>query len=108
MATQAFSKLVGDKTVAYLETEQGKDDYNNLFPDHNDQCVHLKASKYLGAYQSSRRGGKWAELCTKLGISQEYELKKKNCGNNVGTAMKQLKQHADFVAQTLPQQQRCK
>lgn len=107
MATQTFSKLVGDKTVAYLKTDKGKDDYNNLFPDHNDQCVHLKASKFLGAYLSSRKGGKWAELCEKLGISEHYKLNKikNNCGSNVKTAQKHLSQHADIVAQTLPPQQ---
>lgn len=107
MATQTFSQLVGDKTVAYLKTNKGKDDYNNFFPDHNDQCVHLKASKFLGAYDSLRKGGKWAELCRKLGISQQYELKKKNVGNNVKTAIKNLSEHADLngVAQTPPRQQ---
>lgn len=93
--------------MAYLQTDKGKDHYNNLFPNHNDQCVHLKASKFLGVYLSSRKGGKWAELCEKLGISEHYKLNKikKNVGNNVKTAQKHLSQHADIVAQTLPPQQ---
>ncbi len=91
--------------MEYLKTDKGKADYNNFFPNHNDQCVHLKASKFLGVYISSRKGGKWAELCEKLGITGHYVLNKKNCGSNVNTAQKHLSQHADIVGQTLRRQQ---
>eukprot|EP00984_Skeletonema_dohrnii_P019899 scaffold9611_cov116-Skeletonema_dohrnii-CCMP3373.AAC.4 len=95
MVHQITTKIISG-AVAYITTDDGKNEYNELFPNNDDQNVYLKAKKYLDFYIGLSRAGKYNDLSSKLGHSADYNVQrvKSNYRTYVSTAAVHLHKQA--------------
>ena len=99
-----LEKKITDDTMAYVQSDEGKKDCKELFPDDTQQNIFRTAALFLDHYvkwTGEGSSGKYNELAGK----KLKHSKAKNYGLYVKKSAESHKNQADMVDRVLPQAQ---
>ena len=100
-----LEKKITDDTMAYVQSDEGKKDCKELFPNDTQQNIFRTASNFLGHYVDWTGEGskkKYEKLTGKLG---HPESRANNYGHYLNKAKESLDKRADDLDLALPQAQ---